>query len=116
MREKIEIPKIEKGTKIICPKCEVLIGEFKRTVRGGEVLKTEDINFFIGNFKEGDYADCPKCGFPYGVELAVGAVIHTEKGWLPMGIPTKALIPAIERFLKKLKKKEGKEKKKVGDL
>jgi DNA-directed RNA polymerase subunit RPC12/RpoP len=106
MSEKIELPRIEKGTKIVCPKCKAMIGEFKRTVRGGELLKTEDINFFIGNFKEGDYADCPKCGFPYAVELAKGAVIHTEKGWLPTGIPTKALIPAIERFLKKLNKKE----------
>jgi DNA-directed RNA polymerase subunit RPC12/RpoP len=106
MSEKVEVPRIEKGTKIVCPKCKAVIGEFKRTVRGGEVLKTEDINFFIGNFKDGDYADCPKCGFPYGVELAVGGVIHTEKGWLPMGIPTKALIPAIEEFLKRLKKRE----------
>jgi len=106
MSEKVEIPKIKKRTKIICPKCGVLIGEFKRTVKGGEVLKTEDINFFMGNFKDGDCADCPKCGFPYAVELTIGGVIHTEKGWLPMGIPTKALIPAIERFLKRVKKRK----------
>jgi predicted RNA-binding Zn-ribbon protein involved in translation (DUF1610 family) len=106
MSKKTELPRIEKGTKIVCPKCGALIGEFKRTVRGGEVLRTEDINFFMGDFKDGDYADCPECGFPYAVELAIGAVIHTGEGWLPMGIPTKALIPAIEGFLKKLKKME----------
>jgi DNA-directed RNA polymerase subunit RPC12/RpoP len=108
MSEKIELPKIEEGTKIVCPKCKVLIGEFKRTVRGGEILKAEDINFFIGNFKNGDYADCPKCGFPFMVILIGGGVVHTEKGWLPMGIPTETLIPEIESFLKKLKKKENK--------
>jgi predicted RNA-binding Zn-ribbon protein involved in translation (DUF1610 family) len=106
MSEKMEIPKIEKGTKVVCPKCGALIGEFKRTMRGGEVVKADDVEFYIGNFKDGDYADCPRCGFPYAVELAVGAVVHTEKGWLPMGMPTKALIPAIEGFLKKLKKME----------
>jgi predicted RNA-binding Zn-ribbon protein involved in translation (DUF1610 family) len=106
MSKKIELPRIEKGTKIVCPKCGVFIGEFKRTVRGGEVVKVEDVEFYIGNFKDGDPMNCPRCGFLYGVELARGAVIHTEKGWLPTGIPTKALIPAIERFLKKLKKKE----------
>jgi len=106
MSEKIELPRIEKGTKIVCPKCKAIIGEFKKTVRGGEILKAEDMEFFMGDFKDGDYADCPECGFPYAVELVVGAVIHTEKGWLPMGIPTKALISAIEGFLKKPKKME----------
>jgi predicted RNA-binding Zn-ribbon protein involved in translation (DUF1610 family) len=103
MCNEIKVPQIEKGTKIICPKCKVLIGEFKRTVRGGEILMAEDINFFVGNFKNGDYFDCPKCGFPFGVEIAAGGVIHTERGWLPMGIPTEVLIPEIESFLKKLK-------------
>jgi predicted RNA-binding Zn-ribbon protein involved in translation (DUF1610 family) len=109
--EKIELPRIGKGTKIVCPKCGAIIGEFKRRVKGGELLKVEDINFFMGNFKSGDPADCPKCGFPYAVVLNFGAVIHTEKGWLPTGIPTKALIPAIERFLKRLRKRGKKEKK-----
>jgi DNA-directed RNA polymerase subunit RPC12/RpoP len=104
MSEKIELPGIEEGTKIICPKCKVLIGEFKRRIRGGEILKVEDINFFIGNFKNGDYADCPKCGFPFIVILTIGGVVHTEKGWLPIGIPTEVLIPEIDAFLKKLKK------------
>jgi DNA-directed RNA polymerase subunit RPC12/RpoP len=92
---------IEEGTKIICPKCKVLIGEFKRKVRGGEVLKVEDINFFIGDFKNGDYAICPKCGFPFMVILTIGGVIHTEKGWLPIGIPTEILTSKIESYLKK---------------
>jgi predicted RNA-binding Zn-ribbon protein involved in translation (DUF1610 family) len=96
--------KIEKGTKIVCPRCGAIIGEFKRTVRGGEVMKVDDITFYVGNFKDGDCADCPKCGFPYAVEIRTGVVIHTEKGWFPSGIPTKALIPAIERFLKELRK------------
>jgi DNA-directed RNA polymerase subunit RPC12/RpoP len=108
MCNEIKIPQLEKGTKIVCPKCKVLIGEFKRTVRGGEVLMAEDINFFVGNFKNGDYLECPKCGFLFGVEIVTGGVIYTDKGWLPIRIPTKALIPAIEEFLEKLKKKENK--------
>jgi predicted RNA-binding Zn-ribbon protein involved in translation (DUF1610 family) len=103
---------IKKGTKIICPKCGTCIGEFKRTVRRGEVLKTDDINFFIGNFKNGDYAICPKCGFPFSVSAKVGPItdtlIHTEEGWLPMGLPTELLMPAIEKFLEKRKEKEKK--------
>jgi DNA-directed RNA polymerase subunit RPC12/RpoP len=106
MNKTIELPQVEKGTKIICPKCGVLIGEFKRTIRGGEIVKAEDIEFFMGNFKNGDYADCPRCGFPFMVELVAGGQVSTEKGWLPLGIPTKALIPSIERFLKRKKKKE----------
>jgi predicted RNA-binding Zn-ribbon protein involved in translation (DUF1610 family) len=99
------VPAVEKGTKLVCPKCKTVIGEFKRAMRGGEVIRAEDVNFFVGDFKDGDEMVCPRCGFPYSVTIELGALVHTEKGWLPIPVPTEVLMPTIKRYLREREKR-----------
>jgi len=113
MSEDEEVLVIGRGTKIICPKCKTVIGRFKNEKAIGRIISVDDIEFYVGNFKKGDKMLCPKCGFPWGVTLIVATSmgisitcsVHTRRGWIPPKIPTKALIPVIERFLKRLKER-----------
>ena len=78
---------IKRGTKIVCPLCKKVIGEFVRDVESGELLGTSNIVIYGRELKSGDEMKCPHCGFPYCVDVQIGsiigAVVHTEHGWVP---------------------------------
>jgi len=92
---------LRKGTRITCPLCGAAVGEVVRDVEPGDVLGSSNIRDYRGRWRTGDYMTCAECGFPVAVEIAAGAVIHTEDGWQPYGWPSTALIPFIYDYLKK---------------
>jgi predicted RNA-binding Zn-ribbon protein involved in translation (DUF1610 family) len=104
-----EVLVVGRGTKIICPKCKTVIGRFKNEKAIGRIISVDDIEFYVGNFKKGDKALCPKCGFPWSVTIMVATsigyfitpTVHTRRGWIPPRIPSKELTKEIEHFLKK---------------
>jgi len=102
---------IKKGTKIVCPLCKKTIGEFTKDVADWEVLGSDNMVIYNKKIKNGDPMICPYCGFPYCVEIKmggrIGAVIYTDKGWLPSVFHGLIMVDLI-RFLyaKGLWKKE----------
>jgi ribosomal protein S27AE len=88
--------KIRGGEKIICPKCGAVIGSFKRDIECGEVIKAEDIDFQTTPLKNGEHGNCPNCGSPFAFDTALGAIIHTERGWMPYLVPLSDLIRVLE--------------------
>ena len=91
---------IRKGTKIVCPLCRRSIGEFTRDVKEGEVLSAENIEIYGKQVKDGDPMTCPYCGFPFCIETTIGAVIHTEHGWIPECV-NDMVMPLLIQFLRK---------------
>jgi len=91
---------IEKGTKVVCPLCRRVVGEFARDLRRGEVITPEHIALAKGEAREGEEMLCPHCGFPFSVVTAIGTLIHTERGWEPFGFPTNLLMPELINYLK----------------
>jgi len=92
---------VRKGLKIVCPSCKSIVGEALRDVEWGEILTEENITIYDAQLKEGDKIVCPKCGFPLCVETPLGALLHTEEGWMPLRLPTESILPDICEFLKK---------------
>ncbi|RLJ03201.1 MAG: hypothetical protein DRP11_01410 [Candidatus Aenigmatarchaeota archaeon] len=95
----IKPTKIEKGTKIVCPLCKSVIGEFLRDLHSGEIITENHIKIYGVEVKKGDEMRCPKCKFPYAVVLPIGAVIHTEHGWTPQVYPEKVLTWMVIMYL-----------------
>jgi len=92
---------IKSGTKITCPLCGVVVGEVVKDIGSGDVLSKDNIKVYGDAWSEGDEMTCVKCGFPVCVEMVCGAVLHTEDGWQPLGLPSSALFPFIYDYLKK---------------
>ena len=92
---------IKKGTKIVCPLCDTEIGEVAKNINYGEILSSKNLTIYEAELKDRQLMLCPKCGFPYCVELDIGAVISTEHGWLPIKIPRVTLLPYIVCYLKR---------------
>ncbi len=84
MVEQVAIPK---GTVVVCPLCLSKVGKVTRDIKYKDLIDEGDID----GFKKGDKLLCLKCGFPlafdihigYGKGLYFGAVIYTDKGWMP---------------------------------
>ena len=91
---------IRKGTKIVCPLCRRIIGEFTRDIKKGDVLGAENIAIYGRQVRNGEPMICPHCGFPFCVETTIGAVIHTEYGWIPECV-NDIVMPFLIEFLKK---------------
>jgi len=87
---------VRRGTRIVCPLCRKVIGEFVRDVESGELLGTSNIVIYGREVKRGDEMRCPHCGFPYCVDVkignTIGAVVHTERGWLPESLSTLVMV------------------------
>jgi len=105
-------PVVKKGTKLVCPLCCRVIGRVKKNLYCGDVIKPEHLEVYGKKLKEGDTLDCPYCGFPLLVEIAIvgvtGAIIHTEYGWLPNVVDDQEVMLSLINFLKenKMWKKE----------
>jgi len=99
---------IKKGMIIVCPLCRRNIGKFTRDVRAREVISEDSMIIHGRKLKKGDEMICPHCEFPFSVDTVVGAVIHTERGWLPGVVPEEPhgdwLPSEIEYFLKRKKR------------
>ena len=70
---------IPKGTVVVCPLCLSKISKFTRDIKYRDVIDENDIE----GFKKGEKLHCPNCGFPFAFDTYFGAVIYTDKGWMP---------------------------------
>jgi len=102
---------IARGTKIVCPLCESIIGEFEKDLHSREIIGVEHIRLYDAELHEGDEMLCPKCGFPFCVDTHPFAALvfveeETEKGakryWMPFEFPNQLVLPYIIRYLKKI--------------
>jgi len=91
---------VERGTKITCPLCKAIVGEVIKDLRSGDVLGKNTIRDYRGMWKHGEPLVCTECGFPIAVKTNIGHVLHTEKGWMPYGVPTSFLVYGICEYLK----------------
>jgi len=82
--EKLEV--VKQNTKIVCPACHSIIGEFTKDVQWGSILSEKNILIYGMKIEKGMQMLCPKCGFPYGVDVSMMdtefSIIHTENGWM----------------------------------
>jgi len=83
----VERPEVVKqNTKIVCPACHSIIGEFTKDAQWGSILSEKNILIYGMKIEKGTEMLCPKCRFPYGVDISMMstefAIIHTENGWM----------------------------------
>jgi len=105
---------IKKGTKIVCPNCRVVVGEFLKDVRGGKVITEESIIIYGVKLKKGMETLCPRCGFPLGVDVHLFgdefSLIHTEYGWrinpVPILLSDEYIMKEIKKMLKERKSRK----------
>jgi len=99
---------IRRGTKIVCPLCKRVIGEFIKDVKEEDTLNAKNIRIYGREVKNGEPMTCPYCGFPYCMDSVIGSFIHTEKGWMPPLFPDHFIMTSIMEFLtrKKMWEKE----------
>jgi len=98
---------IKRGTKIVCPLCGETVGEVAKDLHFGDIVDVDNIRIYGAEVRKGEELRCPKCNFPLAVDTRVGALIHTEKGWMPGRIPTNAFLPFVVAYLQKTGMWEG---------
>jgi len=78
----IKPTKIEKGTKIVCPLCKSVIGEFLRDLHSGEIITENHIKIYGVEVKKGDEMRCPRLcvGRPLDIQCDHHHIIQSTMG------------------------------------
>lgn len=72
---------VKPGTKVTCPKCRMVVGEFLREPKVGDIIDFSLIQPLNHEPPDRSPMICFKCGEPYGVHTNGYFQLHTEYGW-----------------------------------
>jgi len=96
---------IPKGKRIVCPLCRTIIGEVIKDLHWGGTITSDSIKLYDKELKSGDEMLCPKCNFPFSVDILVFgkrcAFMHTEDGFIPDFYPFEEVMKGIRVLFKK---------------